>query len=319
MDLNKLLSILADGQFHSGSELGVHLGVSRTAVWKAMPLLEQFGIAVEVIKGKGYRIGAGLDLIDLELVKAHLLAKTLAKVHMSVLLSCRSTNDYLLNDECGSNGSIYRVCFSEHQTAGKGRRGREWVSPFAKNLLFSSAFNLQGGVDVLAGLSLVVGIAVGKAIKKLGVDNVKIKWPNDVYIDDKKIAGILLELTGEATTSWKVVCGIGLNVLMGQNDGAQINQEWCSLEGYIKVKRSDVAGVVLSSLLEHLELFKQKGFKKFMGEWEVFDWLSGKQIVIMPSGLTGVAKGVNKQGALLIETLTGIEEVNAGEVSVRCL
>lgn len=316
MNLNRLLSLLSDGEFHSGSELGRLVGVSRTSIWKAIPSLQELNVPVEVVKGKGYRVQGGLDLLDKNKILSMLPCNIKERVNLDILLSHSSTNDYLASFK-ESVHQNYHICLAEHQTAGRGRRGKVWVSPFAKNISFSAGFLLGGGVEVLSGLSLVVGVAVAKTLESLGIKNVGLKWPNDVFVGDKKIAGILLELSGEATTNWNVICGIGLNVHMDKNDGVSIDQEWCSLTDSISIERNFVISKLLAQLVEVLELFKVEGFQSFMSEWARFDVLSGEKVVVTPNGVEGYVVGVNMQGALLIKSVNGEHVINAGEVSVR--
>ena len=317
MDLEKLLFLLSDGEIHSGSELGLQLEVSRTSIWKAIPSLQILGVPVEVIKGKGYQIDGGLDLLSKKNILKLLSQQISCQINLDVLLSCSSTNDYLAKQSNGYDLSVYDICLAEYQTAGRGRRGRNWVSPFAKNIILSISFVLGGGVEALSGLSLVIGIGIAKALEGLGVKNVGLKWPNDVLVADKKIAGILLELNGEATTNWRVVCGVGLNVHMLENEVLEINQDWCSLNDSIACKRDEIAVQIIIHLLESLELFKSRGFNCFLDDWKKFDVLSGKSVSILPAGMQGMAKGINSQGALLVDSQGKIHEVSAGEVSVR--
>ena len=210
----------------------------------------------------------------------------------------------------------FEVCISEMQKGGKGRRGKVWVSPFGKNIYLSVAFDLQGGVEVLNGLSLVIGLAVIRVLKKLGLSNAVLKWPNDIWIDSRKAAGVLVELQGEATTGWRIVAGIGLNVAMDENDGKGIDQPWVSIAQSISSGRGQVAGMMISALIAVLEEYQANGFKGFMSEWDDSDFLKGKSIE-SSGGVKGIAVGINAQGALLVETTDGLKSINAGEISVR--
>ena len=318
MDINKLLYLLSDGEFHSGSQLGAALGLSRTSIWKALPLLQKLTVVVEAVKGKGYRIPNGLDLLDKNIITSLLLPYINSFLKIEILLSHSSTNDYLVERLKGCNISGYQVCLAEMQTSGRGRRGRVWVSPFAKNIYLSLAFSLGAGAEQLSGLSLVVGIAVAKALENLGVKGVGLKWPNDVFVGDKKIAGILLDLSGEATTSWNVICGIGLNVAMSKKDGSAIDQEWSALNEYIECNRNAITVELLKQLVEVIEEFKYSSFSEFMGRWNSYDVLHGKEVVILPGNRAGRCLGVNALGALIVND--GQDHVvSAGEVSVRKL
>jgi BirA family biotin operon repressor/biotin-[acetyl-CoA-carboxylase] ligase len=316
MNLNQLLSLLSDGEYHSGSELGELLKVSRTSIWKAIPSIQELNIPIEIVKGKGYRIPGGLDLLNKKEILSILASEIKEQISLDILLSCTSTNDHLtLFKESVFQG--YHICLAEHQALGRGRRGKTWVSPFAKNIYISTGFLLGGGVEALSGLSLVVGVAVAKALEILGVKDIGLKWPNDVFVGEKKIAGILLELSGEATTSWNIVCGIGLNVHMNDEDEVVIDQEWCSLSSSVEIKRNVVVAELLSQLVVILEAFKKGGFQLFLDEWARFDMLAGERVLVTPNGIEGRVMGINTQGALLVRSADDDHVINAGEVSVR--
>lgn len=314
MDVRSLLNQLSDGAFHSGSSLGANLGVSRAAIWKALGRLSEFKLDIEAIKGKGYRLRGGIDLLKYDEILEEISFDYQEKININLLLSTESTNNWLMSKKMTSKK--FEVCISEMQKGGKGRRGKVWVSPFGKNIYLSVAFDLQGGVEVLNGLSLVIGLAVIRVLKKLGLSNAVLKWPNDIWIDSRKAAGVLVELQGEATTGWRIVAGIGLNVAMDENDGKGIDQPWVSIAQSISSGRGQVAGMMISALIAVLEEYQANGFKGFMSEWDDSDFLKGKSIE-SSGGVKGIAVGINAQGALLVETTDGLKSINAGEISVR--
>jgi len=316
MKQQALLLLLADGEFHSGSKFGGLLGVSRTAVWKALGSLTKYNLDVESVKGKGYRLPGGLDLLDVDEILDSIQLEVRKLITLTVFFSLDSTNKYLI-DQNVENDTVYTICMAEHQSEGKGRRGKSWVSPFAKNIYMSIGFDLFGGVDSLSGLSLVVGIAVVRALRLAGVSSAKLKWPNDIWVDECKISGVLVELKGEATTSWRVTAGIGLNVCMSQQDGAAIDQSWTCLDRFTDVNRSVMTEYLLDSLVNVLERFKEEGFKGFKDEWLEYDLLYGRQVSLSVGGVSGVACGIDSSGALKVKTEGGILVANAGEVSVR--
>lgn len=316
MDARALISLLSDGEFHSGSELGAKLGVSRAAVWKALGRLEEYGLQVKSIKGKGYRLDGGLSLLAEDKLKAWLPIQVQQNITLDVLLSVNSTNQYLMDVEAVQE-SAYRVVLAEQQTSGRGRRGRSWVSPFAKNIYMSVGFELQGGVEALAGLSLVVGLAVIRAIKACSDADAQLKWPNDVWLEGKKAAGILVELQGEATTGWSVIVGLGVNVDMTETQAGNIDQPWIALGSYLSCGRSEFAAELIAQLVVVLDEFKVSGLKAFLQEWQSVDLLFGREVSMSGSGVTGVAQGIDESGALRLKTAEGVVSVNAGEVSVR--
>lgn len=313
-----LLQALSDGEFHSGSELGEILGVSRTAVWKSLQKLETLGLVVETIKGKGYRLSHPLDLLDASRILSALPDITQTQLALRVLQSTASTNSDASAWLVESRLHPYCVVLAEQQTAGRGRHGRTWVSPFAQNLYLSLAYELKGGVEALSGLSLVVGIALIRTLKVLGVDDVALKWPNDVWLQGRKLAGVLVELQGEATSGWRVVIGIGLNVHMREAEGAMIDQPWISLDTTKVVSRNELAARLIETLLLVLHEFACKGFAAFVAEWAAVDALAGKHIQLDGGRVAGVAMGIDATGALLLQQESGgLLVVNAGEVSVR--
>ncbi len=314
--LNKLLAQLADGQFHSGEELGEKLGVSRAAVWKQLKKLDELDIPYSSVKGKGYRLHDAIELLDDAFVRDHINQRLDI---LDILLDVDSTNSYLFKKASDHMGKRYAV-LAEKQAAGRGRRGRQWVSPFGKNIYLSLLASFSGGIAALEGLSLVTAIAVEKALVKLGIDAIGLKWPNDIYADGKKLAGILLEVTGEYNSHCQVVIGIGLNLALSDDDAADIGQPWAALK-HIRpeLSRNQVAGVLINELLVALDEFQKHGFAAYQEYWSKRDIYQGKDVRIISPGHEkhGVVKGVNRKGELLLHTDKGVEVIAAGEISVR--
>ena len=320
MDLVALLNCLADGEYHSGVELGRKLDVSRTAVWKSLSKLDDFGICLEKKRGKGYRVAGGLDLLGRESVLEQLKSCSELLHDLYLLQSIESTNTYLMSDESSINPKQYVACMAECQTAGRGRRGRVWHSPYARNIYLSLSFNLQGGSESLDGLSLALGVAVASCLSGQGVIGIGLKWPNDILVKGEKLAGILVELKGEAEQGWRVVVGLGLNVLMTGSEGSEIDQSWvslASLSGAQVNTRSEWGGRLIESIIATIELFRVQGFRGIKSEWDRYDALSGKPIVVIGGDLQGVCEGVDERGRLLIRVDEDLKVINAGEVSVR--
>jgi BirA family biotin operon repressor/biotin-[acetyl-CoA-carboxylase] ligase len=233
---NKILDILKDGEFHSGEALGEKVGCSRTAVWKHLQKLEALGLLVETTKGTGYRIVGGVELLDGEAI-ARALSAT-ASPHLSridVFQSIDSTNTYAreLAEKESASGA---VILAEQQTAGRGRRGKTWVSPFAANIYLSVVWDFEQGAQSLEGLSLAVGVAVKRALTAHGVAGVKLKWPNDIYVEQKKLGGILLEMIGDPAGHCTVVVGVGLNIAMPTQQGSAIEQDWTILQLQLRLR-----------------------------------------------------------------------------------
>lgn len=318
MELTDVVRLLADGNVHSGEELGDLLGVSRTAVWKQLQKLEKLGVIVDSVKGKGYQIPGGLELLDADRLQAGL--NTNAKQyfrHFDIRHTTESTNSVLLQDAEASSGVI---CLAEHQSAGRGRKGRQWVSPFGRNIYFSTAWEYTGGAAALEGLSLAVGVAIVRALKKNGIDGVQLKWPNDVLWQQQKLAGILLEMKGDAAGICQVVVGVGLNVHMSDQEGAAIDQGWASLmKLQPTISRNQLVIDIANELLPLLATFHQNGFAPWKEEWESFDEFRGKEVDIHVGSqvTTGTVLGVNETGALRLQTATGEQLIYGGEASLR--
>ncbi len=217
-----LIKLLADGQFHSGEALGESLGISRSAISKHIKVLQLWGLDLFRIQGKGYCISTSIELLDCDKILSQVKCPQLELIPI-----IDSTNQYLL-DRFGllPKGA---VCLAEYQQAGRGRRGRQWLSPFGSNLYLSMYWRLDAGMAAAMGLSLVVGVAIAETLQSLGADEVRVKWPNDLYYRDKKLAGILVEMTGQAGDAAHLVIGMGLNINMPVTEGSDIGQAWNNL------------------------------------------------------------------------------------------
>lgn len=314
--LRQILSILADGQFHSGEELGERLGVSRAAVWKQLKKLDEMDISYSSIRGKGYRLPDPIELLSLETIEQN-LTQRLDK--LEILLDVDSTNTYLFKQSADYMGQLCAV-LAEKQSAGKGRRGRAWVSPFGKSVYLSVLATFAGGIASLEGLSLMVAIAVERALVSFGVEGIGLKWPNDVYAQGKKLAGILLEVNGEYSNHCQVVIGVGLNLALSEKDAAEIEQPWVELRSLKPgLSRNQIAASLLNELLKIIEEFQQHGFAPYQQHWTERDIYHDKEVRIISGNneKIGVIKGVNRKGELMLKTELGMEVLNAGEVSVR--
>ncbi|MDX9741337.1 MAG: bifunctional biotin--[acetyl-CoA-carboxylase] ligase/biotin operon repressor BirA [Gammaproteobacteria bacterium] len=317
----ELLRILSDGRFHSGEALGKALGVGRAAVWKRIRALRAAGLDLDSVPGRGYRLAEPLELLDPEIVAAALDASVRAglgplEVHHEV----DSTNSELLRRAAVLPSGA--VCLAESQRAGRGRRGRVWHSPCARNLYLSLLWRFSRGPEALGGLALVVGLAVRAALEDAGVPGVAVKWPNDVLHQGAKLAGALIELSGEAGGASCVIIGVGINVSMPQALGsAAITQAWTDAEraAGAPVSRNRLAAAVLGRLSAALALFGEQGLEPFLDEWRAHDALAGRPVVVQGMEIVhGIARGVDVDGALLMEDEAGVvSRWLSGDVSVR--
>jgi BirA family biotin operon repressor/biotin-[acetyl-CoA-carboxylase] ligase len=317
-----LLPLLADGEFRSGQDLADALGVSRTAVWKQLKKLEEFGLEIESVKGRGYRIPGGIELLDAAQVLAALRPEAADRLtRLEVHETVTSTNALAMQQaERGDAGGL--VCTAEQQTAGRGRRGRQWVSPFASNLYLSLVWEFNQGAAALEGLSLAVGVAVARALAAGAGPSVQLKWPNDVLHDGAKLGGILLEMTGDAAGICQVVVGVGLNVSMSQASASAIDQAWTDIETITQGEhpgRNVLLAALLNELLPLVASFEARGFSHWHQKWQALDAFDGASVVLNTGGqpVAGIARGVDERGALQLETTTGTQSIYGGEISLR--
>lgn len=309
----KLVALLADGEFHSGEQLGEALGMSRAAVNKHIQTLKSWGLDVYTVTGKGYSLPAPIQLLNEEAILAHLHQADLA-----VIPVIDSTNQYLL-DRMDQLNSGY-ACIAEYQQAGRGRRGRKWFSPFGANLYMSMYWRLEQGPAAAMGLSLVIGIVMAEVIQSLGAADVRVKWPNDLYLQDRKLAGILVELTGKTGDAAQIVMGAGINLVMRGEGTAEINQGWIKLqEAGIEINRNELAARLINRLREALPLFERDGLAPFVGRWEALDNFIHRpvKLLIGDREVHGIARGIDKQGGLLLEQDGEIKSWVGGEISLR--
>jgi BirA family biotin operon repressor/biotin-[acetyl-CoA-carboxylase] ligase len=311
-----LIHLLADGQSHSGEVLGQRLGVSRAAVWKMIQQLEAAGLPVESIKGQGYRVPTGLDLLNPDLIQQYLPAST--AVHLSqleVLPQTTSTNTAI----AGEGYSCGAVVLAELQTAGRGRRGRAWVSPLASNIYLSIRWHFTQGITCLEGLSLAVGVVLADALASLGVADIELKWPNDIWVGGKKLGGVLVEIGGDVNGDCYAIVGVGLNVAMPSESAAGIDQAWVDLTsiGY-RAGRNPLAAALIDSLLQMLSSYQAKGFGAYRDDWLLRNALAGVHIETSGAqSIQGTVVGLTAGGGLIIRTAAGEQVLNGGEVSVR--
>lgn len=317
-----LLKILSNGQFHSGEALGAHLGVTRSAVWKSLQSMQQQGLTINSVPGRGYKLARPFELLCKDTILRRLddrsgqLCSGL-EIHFEI----DSTNRHLMQQARTGLKSGY-FCLAEQQQQGRGRRGRDWVSPLGGNIYLSLLWRFAEGPASLSGLSLVVGIAVARTLKALGVTEHGLKWPNDVLWQGKKLAGILLEVAGETTGPCHAVIGIGLNVTMPKEAGTAIEQAWVDVETILPgLGRNRIAAELVHQLLVVLTQFQQSGLAGFVDEWRSLDHLANEEVVLhLPARkIKGINRGIDELGNLCLEAGGRMSHHGSGEVSLRGL
>ena len=316
----KVLRRLADGEFHSGTALARALGVSRGTVWNAVRALESAGLAVYKVRGRGYRLRAGMSLLERAVIARHTGAPA-SRFDIEIVEETESTSSSLLQRAAAGAGAG-TVIAAEWQTKGRGRFGRPWHAELGGALTFSLLWRFERGAGALAGLSLAAGVALIRALKGLGAAEVDLKWPNDVVRRGEKLAGMLIEMQGDALGPSAAVIGIGLNVRLSEAARKLVGQPVADLETACgrALDRNEVLGSMLGELAHVLDLFSVEGFAPLRAEWERYHAYQHQPIeVILPGGRTerGLARGVADDGALLFETASGVRRLHSGEVSVR--
>jgi BirA family biotin operon repressor/biotin-[acetyl-CoA-carboxylase] ligase len=313
------LRCLGDGEFHSGEDIATGLGVTRATVWNAIREASGLGLAVESVRGRGYRLHDAPVWLDVKCVE-NLLGAHAKRFRIEVVDHVASTNTTLL-DRAASELPSGAVLATEIQSAGRGRRGRAWTSGLGGALTFSLMWRFERGAGALTGLSLVVGIAVVRALSRLGGSEVRLKWPNDVLYRGRKLGGILIEVQGDALGPATAVIGIGINVRMPPAWRDRIDQPVAdAVEAGVGHDRNRLLANVLEELAEWLDAFSRQGFAPLEPEFRRWHALQDAEVVVRPgqgAPVQGRARGTAEDGSLLVETAEGMLRFHGGEVSLR--
>ena len=315
-----ILRLLADGRFQSGEEIARHFGVTRATVWNALKDAENLGVRLFSVRGRGYRLPEPIQLLEQDSVLAA-IGEQGSWFNLELHDHLESTNSYLMKQ--ASNGCGHATCVAASlQTKGRGRRGRAWQSGLGASLTFSLLWRFQAGAAALSGLSLAVGVALIRALHAAGVKDARLKWPNDVLVNQHKLAGILIELQGDMEGPSAAVIGIGLNLRLPGHVKRHIDQAATDLQSLMRhpPNPSEMLGLMLKHLANVLSEFESNGFEKLRDEWTSHHAYH-RQLVLMllPDGRQqqGVVLDVATDGILLVETPTGVQRFSAGEISLR--
>lgn len=315
---------LDDRGFQSGEALAADLSVTRAAVWKAVEHLRELGVALDAQTNKGYRLAPGVSALSAARIVALLPRAVRERIEtLQVEWTLESTNTRLL-DALPPAANSAAVVLAEHQTGGRGRRGRSWVAPPGGAICLSLSWQYADMPADLSALSLVVGLCVVNTLRELRIEGVLLKWPNDLVTARGKLGGILMEMRAEAGGPVHVVVGIGLNVLL--DDAAReavaatgnIADEIRALTKIVP-DRNAIVGALLTRLVPALEGFPKHALTPHLANWNDFDALFDREVCIENAGeiSRGVARGVDSHGALLVETPLGVRRFISGEVTVR--
>ena len=310
--LEPLLKALSDGRRQSGTELAGTLGISRAAVWKRVEALRELGLDIPARSGGGYCLGRPIDWLDGDRIRQSLSQRD---IDLELEFVVESTNARL-----AQRGPFVkpRVLLAEGQTRGRGRRGRNWVSPPGGGLYLSLGYRFESGLTGLSALSLVAGSAAATVLRREGVA-ARLKWPNDLVVGDRKLGGCLIELGGSAEGPCQAVIGIGINACLGEMRG--IDQPWTDLVRLGQdMDRNALAAGVIEALIDAAETLEHDGFGAFADQWPALDALAGRRVVVHAGGglqRHGLADGIDSQGRLRLIEDGELVHISGGEVSVR--
>ena len=308
-----LIRTLSDGRFYSGQQLAQQYDLSRTAIANNLSALAELGLDVFSVKGKGYALSAPLKLLNEPLIRQHLSEPYEPPIRLFPVID--STNTYIKDNM--SHMTHGEVVIAEAQTAGRGRRGKSWVSPFGASIYLSLCWRFQGGYQQIGGLSLFVGYTVLKALEGIGVDGLGLKWPNDIYRYGKKLGGILVEVDGQIGAEVNCVIGVGINVNATDIE-SKIDQPFTDLSDH-QVCRNHLCGELIESLNQNLPEFEVSGLTTIVDQWNQRDVFSGQTVNIVTGSdiERGINLGVDASGAMQLQLPDGIKIIHSGEVSLR--
>ena len=324
LDHPLLLVLLADGRLRSGEWLARELKVSRAAVWKGVERLRALGLEVQALPRRGYCLSNPVELLDARRIGAEIDPVRAGHLRsLELLFEVDSTNSRLLSIAAPPPGTA-DVCMSELQHAGRGRRGRRWIAPFGGSVALSLAWSFGDAARAMPALSLGVGVAIARALTRSGAPGVSLKWPNDIWFQDRKIGGVLIELRAEAGGPAHVVIGVGINVTLTGAARAELEAQGAHAAAVADActaapSRNRVAGAILDELLSMLGEFEREGFAAFRDAWLALDALSGRSVRVLLGSevISGTARGVDLDGALLLDTGHGVRRFVSGEASLR--
>lgn len=322
--LFSILTDLSDGQFHSGEAIAKKHNISRVSVWNTLSQADSIGIDIFSVRGKGYRLSQPITILETKKIeKAIGEESNWFNIEVNNVLD--STNTVLMNK--ASRGHPHASCLAANiQTSGKGRRGRRWISALGQNLTFSFLWRFNQGAASLSGLSLVVGTAIIRALKKIGLHKALLKWPNDVLVLHeglyKKLAGTLIELQGDMEGKSLAVIGIGLNLDLSKKQLEKIDQEAIDLKTCLNeiINPNELLAIIIKELAQVLSDFESGGFNVIKDEWKNSHAFQDKVISLTKGDgqiINGRVSDINNDGSIVIYTEKGHETFTEGEISIN--
>lgn len=317
---NQLIALLLENQSISlsGEEISKRLGCSRAAIWKHIQELKNVGYKIEARSRRGYRLQYRPDRLAPEELYYELKTNVLGrKIRYFHSLPTTQAVAHQWAKEDAPEGALV---VAEEQTAGKGRLGHQWISPVGEGIWMSLILRPVISIREASHFTLLTSLAVHQALQPYSHMPIQIKWPNDLLIDGKKVCGILTELKGEQDRVDYLVIGIGVNVNQSMTDNwiAELNKPATSLSAVWgkSIHRASLLVMILKELEQYYQLYQQRGFEPIKQTWEQVTHLYGKTIIARtPTGkLEGIAQRLNEDGALVLQTDTGLQTVYSAEI-----
>ena len=308
---------LADGRPRSRAALARECGIGATDLEEALNRLP--GLGVQVVAGPdAVALPRPVDLLDTGTIQRAVARLRPDAVH--VRFAVDSTNT-VLAERLRAGAAAPELCAAEIQIAGRGRQGRRWVSGLGQSLVLSVSWRFAARSQRLSGLSLAVGVALAEVLAAGGFEGVMLKWPNDLVVDDRKLAGILVEASHARSGSAECVVGVGFNLDLAPADSGRIGQPWTDFASeFARVPgRSSLASRAANAILDACEVCQDHGFAPFAARWEELDALRDRPLRVLSAGrpIEGVARGIDSDGALLVEHSAGVIRCESGDVTVR--
>ena len=302
--------------------MAADMGCSRVTVWKSISELKNLGINIFSVKKKGYRLPKKISFFNIENIQRE-LGELNQFVNLELLNVTDSTNKYL--NTSANIKPHASVVIANIQTKGKGRRGRSWHASVGESLSMSILWKFDKGASGLSGLSLVVGVAIQRLMKKIGINNSFLKWPNDLLILEGdtyfKLAGVLIELQGDLESRCSAVIGVGLNYDLSKDILNNIDQPATNIKKYLHsdIDLNQLSAMLIKEIINALSEFENNGFLSVKEEWLSYNAFKEKTISFIKSGgeiITGQIVDIENDGALKIMQNNGIHEtLISGEVS----
>ncbi|NMM42735.1 bifunctional biotin--[acetyl-CoA-carboxylase] ligase/biotin operon repressor BirA [Pseudoalteromonas arctica] len=322
-DGNKLaiLNALNQGGFISGQLLGEQLGISRAAVSKHMQSLQAIGLDIFKVSGKGYSLNNSVGLLEQNKIQQYYQDLNASTAQIEVHPIIDSTNSELMRRIAAKQTlDSGTVVVAEMQQAGRGRRGRVWQSPFGANLYYSYFWRLDDGLQAAMGMSIAVGLAVYDTLKALYQLDIELKWPNDIYLNKEKLAGVLVELDGQPQGPCQLVIGIGINLQMPASYSQQIDQAWTDLSQHRQqIDKNQLVAYLTYHLEQRLTQYSQTGLHDMYQQWNLLNAFAG-QCVELNTGhrsWRGICEGIDPQGGIRIRQDGEVKSYYGGEISLR--